>query len=57
MRTFELSGEKCFFLQNYSSEMDNLFENNFNEILFKDSSSLNNKINFYLKIVSKEKNY
>ena len=49
MRTFELGGEKCFFLQNYSSEMNNLFESNFNEILFKDNISLNNKISFYIR--------
>ena len=49
MRTFELGGEKCFFFQNYTNEAKNLFEDNLNDILFKDSKELNEKINFYIK--------
>jgi len=49
MRTFELGGAKCFFLQNWSKAGEDFFQEHSKYILFKDSKEFNEKINFFLK--------
>lgn len=49
MRTFELGGEKCFFLQNYSEEGANLFQALKKSIFFRNSEELNFKIEEFSK--------
>jgi hypothetical protein len=47
MRTFEFSGEKCFFLQNWSKAGENFFKEQSKYILFKNINELNDKINHF----------